>query len=60
MDVRFKFQEWGRQGCTSVLLAILAALSARSLTGMPTWPGSHQRSMWKSDAVSLAYREFVR
>ena len=44
-----------RQSCTSVLLAILAALSARSLTGMPTWPGSHHRYMSKSDAVSLAY-----
>ena len=29
-----------RQGCRSVLRAVVAALSARSLPGMPTWPGS--------------------
>ena len=32
-----------RQGCMLVLRAVLAALSARSLPRMPTWPGSQQR-----------------
>ena len=32
-----------RQGRMSVLRAVLAALSARSLPGMPTWPGSQHR-----------------
>ena len=32
-----------RQGCMSVVRAALAALSARSLPRMPTWPGSQQR-----------------
>ena len=31
------------QGCKSVLRALLAALSAHSLPGMPTWLGSQQR-----------------
>ena len=41
-----------RQGCMSVLRAALAALSARSLPRMPTWPGSQQRWMSKPDALS--------
>ena len=41
-----------RQGCMSVLRAVLAALSARSLPRMPTWPGGQQRWMPKPDALS--------
>ena len=41
-----------RQGCMSVLRAVLAALSARSLPRMPTWPGSQQRWISKPDALS--------
>ena len=36
-------QGWGEKGCMSVLSALLASLSVRSLPGMPTWPGSQQR-----------------
>ena len=32
-----------RHDCIAVLRALLATLSARSLPGMPTWPGSQQR-----------------
>ena len=41
-----------KQVCMSVRCAVLAAPSARSLPGMPTWPSSQQRSMSKPDAVS--------
>ena len=41
--VRSKIRGWGETRLHGGSGALLAALSARSLPGMPTWPGSQQR-----------------
>ena len=55
VDVRFNIRRWGETGLhvgSAFLLHLWTALSTCSLPGMPTWPGSQQREISKSDAAS--------